>query len=118
MELTQEHIRLIREKVEEAGTLKAFADEIGVYPQTVGRWISGEAKEVKGKNIKKLISALGIRPSMQYPVGIAHYSVAQDRSGLAQSSCNWFSFADWASKQPQNVQKAIIGVAESHGYNS
>ena len=114
MILTEDHIRLIRAKVEAAGTLKAFADEIGVYPQTVGRWISGEAEEVKGKNINKLLSALGIKPLTIYPDSGGS---AQSVRPCLQSTCNWYTFADWASKQPPNVQKVLICVAQSHGYN-
>jgi len=119
MILTEEHIRLIRQKVDEAGTLKAFADEIGVYPQTVGRWISGEHKEVKGKNINKLISALGLRNRVTYPMaGIADLSILQDRSApcCETQRYNWYHFADWASQQPANTQHAIINVAKLGGY--
>jgi hypothetical protein len=119
MIITPEHQRLIRAKVEEAGTLKAFADEIGVYPQTVGRWISGEAKEVKGKNIKKLIAVLGIRAPTLYPLpGIADPSILHDRAAPKPgTSYNWFSFAEWAHRQPSHIQTAIISVAASHGYH-
>jgi hypothetical protein len=117
MILTDEHIRLIRAKVDEAGTLKALADEIGVYPQTVGRWISGEAKEVKGRNIKKLMSALGIDSSSLYPsCGIANLSILRDRAAIPTACHNWFAFGEWAQRQPDSVQDVIIAVAKSHGY--
>lgn len=60
MELNPQILELIRKEVNRLGTKKSFADKVGIYPQGVGRWLTGESKEVKDKNTPGLARALGL----------------------------------------------------------
>jgi hypothetical protein len=116
VQLKEKHLELIQKRVKELGSYKDFAAEVGVFPETVSRWLKEETKKIDEDETVERVAMAVDWDVMDFFAIAVNRPPQHGRYNPRGSSDNISHFAEWLRNQPQHVQDGVLAVAKSHGY--
>jgi len=116
MDLNEQILELIQAEVDRLGTKTAFAKKVGTFSQTVGRWLSREAKSVKEAQVPGLARALNLSEMQLFAMS---KGVKPEYGGFLKGAPEAHGeiqeLAEWLVHQDEKTQQLFFALKQNLG---
>jgi transcriptional regulator with XRE-family HTH domain len=113
MDLNERHLELIRKRVKELDSTKAFADEIGMSDDAVNKWLNGKSNRIeRDETVERVANSVGM-DLLDFFAIAANRPVRGDQCNPRGHSDRISRFADWLRRQDEEKQESFFIMMKS-----